>query len=218
MKASHRTSKSSQSSQKYKIPHLKSLVLFILLLALPQFLAPNSLAQTENLSFEQALTEASVIENMDSLTELFNKLKEDSSIPFDYIEGGCYARAEKMCLDLDIYHINSCKIFVEGDLKVATKHGTAEWWFHVAPIVLLNENGSHKPYVLDPSLFDRPVPVSEWISLQTDNMPARVKAIQVTKKFAFSPDKLNQKAKDYPLEDIKMMFLVFEVEKALLHH
>jgi hypothetical protein len=41
--------------------------------------------------------------------------------------------------------------------------GFHDWAFHVAPIVSVrNADGSSSPVVLDPSLFDHPVPISTW--------------------------------------------------------
>jgi hypothetical protein len=40
------------------------------------------------------------------------------------------------------------------------------WRYHVTPVVLVQDAGEH---ALDPSMFDRPVPTSDWVAAQNDS-------------------------------------------------
>ncbi|HEX4925753.1 MAG TPA: protein-glutamine glutaminase family protein, partial [Bdellovibrionales bacterium] len=73
---------------------------------------------------------------------------------------------------LETMGITSVKIFTEGRLLVdveTSKHprGEIHWKYHVAPAVLTYSGGAYRVMVIDPSLFDRPVPAQEWVNIQT---------------------------------------------------
>ena len=69
------------------------------------------------------------------------------------------------------------KHFVFGDLRANSTsadprmNGFVFWWFHVAPIVRLNDG---KLYVLDPILDANPVEKKEWYSLMTQTDEANI--------------------------------------------
>jgi hypothetical protein len=43
-------------------------------------------------------------------------------------------------------------------------NGRVQWWYHVAPVLLVRgPDGESMERVLDPMLFDGPVPVEEWL-------------------------------------------------------
>lgn len=132
--------------------------------------------------------------------ELFKYLAKQK-IPFGYPEDGCYARAHRMSIFLDMKGITSGKVFIEGDLNVKTKNspkGEVSWWFHVAPVVNVRKNGQEIPYVFDPSIFDRPVPVQEWFDIQTKGK----KETYYTKRFNYQPTDRNKVLSDYRFPDL----------------
>ena len=100
------------------------------------------------------------------------------------------------------------KIFVEGDLKVTTKNapqGYVEWWYHVAPIVMI-EGNDHKRHmvVIDPSIFDHPVTPDEWIAIQTlhhKDQPDLKRLM--TKRFVFVPSETNDDMGGYSADDLQ---------------
>ena len=115
--------------------------------------------------------------------EVFEFLKDESNIPFSFIRDCCKARAQKMCrLMWEKEQISSQKIWNYGHgyffhnctatlfVKVPPSVDPSEqilWKFHVAPIVRVVD-GPHAELVIDPSLFDRAVPLEEWIGGQND--------------------------------------------------
>lgn len=98
--------------------------------------------------------------------------KNNPCITFDYKEDGCYARAHWMRKLLDEKYGYTCeKIFVYGNLKAnnAGNCGSSciKWSYHVAPYIqAISSDGKKQGLVLDPSLFDHAVSITEWISAQ----------------------------------------------------
>ena len=62
-----------------------------------------------------------------------------------------------------------------------------EWWYHVAPVVMVRRFGVVKPYVIDPSLFNEPVPVERWYNIQTSHEGASIDRTYFTPQYQFSP-------------------------------
>lgn len=93
--------------------------------------------------------------------EVFNKLASRSDIPFNYAKDGCFARAHKMAMLMDDEKIISGKVFLQGKFYAQSKSGPVFWTYHVTPVVLVNMNGKNEVYVMDPSIFDKPVPLAE---------------------------------------------------------
>lgn len=146
--------------------------------------------------------------SMKKAMKLFKKIAEDKKIPFGYPEDGCYARAHMMAKLLEKKGVISGKIFIEGDLRVNTKNspkGYVEWWYHVAPVIKIKENGVEKNYVFDPSLFDRPVPVEDWVSTQTSHEGGRRDEVYATKRFNYYPNEKNLNLNSYDSKDISSM-------------
>lgn len=103
------------------------------------------------------------------LEELFEEMAQNSTIPFDYPKNGCYARAHEMVQLLEKKKVIAGKAFIEGDLKVPSTHtpeGYVKWDYHVAPLVLVKTEDGNIPYVIDPSIFDRPVTLKYWQDYQ----------------------------------------------------
>ncbi len=101
----------------------------------------------------------------EQLTGLIGALKNQSGVPFDYIDDGCYARAHLMNESLRQHGINHQKIFVSGDsLETSNELMDVDWRFHVAPLVFMDDGtGKAVPRVLDPSISDRPLTPEDWI-------------------------------------------------------
>jgi hypothetical protein len=96
---------------------------------------------------------------------LFEIMKDQPEIPFENPIDGCAARAHAMSRILEDMHIISGKIFLTGDLNVQNKDGTSiNWNYHVAPYL----KGENTDYVLDPSLFEKAVPLTVWEKRQTE--------------------------------------------------
>lgn len=91
----------------------------------------------------------------------FNRVQKKKTIPFDYSKDGCYARAHRMARIAQRHGIRVAKIFIDGSLDPFLNDGWS-WRYHVAPVVAVKENKKIKLMVIDPSLFKRPVSVSDW--------------------------------------------------------
>lgn len=94
-------------------------------------------------------------------------------IPFLYPNYGCTARCHQMCRLMKDAGVEPSKVWNFGDLNVKTPnepHCKASWWFHVALALQVTAENSlnPQPYVIDPSLFDQPVPAETWLAAQGD--------------------------------------------------
>lgn len=110
----------------------------------------------------------------------FDELKARDDIPFDYPTDCCYSRAHEMCRTLQEKNVPCGKVwnyahdFDAGgaSLHVPTPNspsGAVDWRYHVAPTVPVTQpDGSVRDMVMDPSMFDKPVPVEEWVKAQND--------------------------------------------------
>ena len=138
------------------------------------------------------------------LVEIFDILANQKQIPFKYPETGCYARAHEMARIMDSKGITSAKIFMDGDLRLSTDNspkGFVEWSYHVAPVVKANINGKEVVYVIDPSIFDRPVPVDDWYKLLKYNKaPAFT---YYTSRFNFKTEDKLEVRNEYKAKDLK---------------
>ncbi|HEX4622293.1 MAG TPA: protein-glutamine glutaminase family protein [Myxococcaceae bacterium] len=76
------------------------------------------------------------------------------SVPFKYIPDGCYARAHMMIDRMQQDGYASSKIFAIGNLAAKNEvfpQGVS-WWYHVAPLVEVDDNGTKRLVVVDPAL------------------------------------------------------------------
>jgi hypothetical protein len=166
----------------------------------------QSEAQTTSVysSLNKKSVELSVLSE-ERANEVFNKLKNDEEIPFDYPLDGCYARAHKMALDMDDMGIISGKAFIEGDMYVDTKMTEAEWSYHVASLIMVKKNGKNIPTIIDPVLFDHPVSYDEWKGLLLKNPKSKKTSEYFTKRFNYDPDSRHSDLYNYSEDDLDNM-------------
>lgn len=125
---------------------------------------------------------------------IFQEMVSIKDIPFQYIEDGCYARAHEIVKYFENKGIIFAKVFIvdaKKKLRVnnsKNKLGYVEWWFHVAPVILVSKNGKSVPYVFDPSIYNKPVPVDEWKSIQTRHVKKSKADLYFTNRFVYRPD------------------------------
>ncbi len=118
------------------------------------------------------------LQHVDDLSELNGRLPspaelsrltaafyDSSRIPFEYINDGCYARAHLMCESLRQHGINHSKVFVFGSLGAKNDVQQAKWWYHVAPMVFVQdpESGAVDARVIDPAVSREPMSVADWV-------------------------------------------------------
>jgi hypothetical protein len=103
--------------------------------------------------------------------EVFNWMARQSDIAFRFPVNGCYARAHLMCQRMIRNKFRPRKIwsFPNGETLFARTRnnpkGYVTWRYHVAPVLRVRLDASAKTqrwYVIDPSLFTRPVTVAQW--------------------------------------------------------
>lgn len=110
--------------------------------------------------------------------EIFADMANERDIPFAFPADGCYGRAHFMIeriaerYDIDLHLIQ--KVSIHGNLVIKTEYNyqalglgwndeTVGWGWHVAPLLDVEmEDGRIVPMVIDPSLFDEPVPIRTW--------------------------------------------------------
>lgn len=99
------------------------------------------------------------------LSKLTAAFYDSSKIPFEYIKDGCYARAHLICESLRQHGINHSKVFVFGSLGAKNDVQDAKWWYHVAPMVFVQDpvTGAVDARVIDPGLSREPMSVADWV-------------------------------------------------------
>jgi hypothetical protein len=151
--------------------------------------------------------EVSIVD-LDVATNLFNKMASQEHIPFGYPEDGCYARAHEMSRLMEKEGVITGKVFIEGNLRVETSNspkGYVEWWYHVAPIVVVKKGQEEIVYVIDPSIFNKPVPAEEWFAMQTQHPGGKKGKTYETPRFNYTPSNATSEMAEYSEGDIKDM-------------
>jgi len=137
---------------------------------------------------------------------IFSELAAREDIPFGFLVDGCYARAHKMVRIMDDRGITAGKAFIEGDLFVDTPaFGEVGWNYNVAPVVMVKNGNSVTPYVIDPSLFKKPVPYEEWKALILKKSKSKLAREFYTNRFAYDPSERIAKLKEYQEDSLDDM-------------
>lgn len=103
------------------------------------------------------------------MLEIFNRIKFNSNIPFEYIGNGCMARAHEMARIINESGYKCEKLFIfsevrDGKLQAYNGSGKccATWRWHVAVIVVYENYRSHVKAIFDPGIFNEPVSIETW--------------------------------------------------------
>jgi len=109
----------------------------------------------------------------------FTEIVQQSGIDFDFAQGGCQQRAHVMTMLLQKkFNIQHCKVWLfapaalyYNDVRtffVKDNNNFSEfinWNYHVAPAVLVEENGQQNFYVIDPSINRvKPIFLDGWFN------------------------------------------------------
>lgn len=98
------------------------------------------------------------------LVAMMESFNDESRIPFGYITDGCYARAHLMDESFRQHGINFAKMFVMGDLAAKNDFMDAHWWYHVAPLVFMDDGtGNPVPKIIDPGFSNKPLNPEDWV-------------------------------------------------------
>lgn len=138
-------------------------------------------------------------------SNVFNKLKNDEGIPFNFPYDGCYARAHKMATIMDEMGIVSGKAFVEGKLNMKMNGFEFAWGYHVASLILVKKGGKLIPTVIDPSIFDKPVPFEQWKAFLLKNPKSKKTGEFFTKRFNYDPQASHDNLNSYNEDDLDDM-------------
>ncbi len=123
------------------------------------------------------------------MNELFEQLRINKSIPFAYVDDGCFARAHKMAVLLEDQGVITVKTFLMGDLRlVDVNHpkGFVDWWYHVAPSIYVKEIGAL--VMFDPAAGNEPVSKKDWVYNLTSHPYGSVDQDFETVRFIYGPD------------------------------
>ena len=106
---------------------------------------------------------------------MIESFRDESNIPFGYITDGCYARAHMMDESFRQHGINHAKMFVRGDLAARNEHMDARWWYHVAPLVFVDDGqGNPEAKIIDPGFSSKPMDPSEWVKAMNQGPTIKV--------------------------------------------
>lgn len=117
--------------------------------------------------------------NYQTVEHAFTDIVQSSGIDFDFAQGGCQQRAHVMSMLLQKkFNIQHCKVWLfapaalyYNDSRTFTipDNNNAEdiinWNYHVAPAVLVDEDGQQNFYVVDPGINrQKPVFLDGWFN------------------------------------------------------
>lgn len=133
---------------------------------------------------EKMRTSKYQIVGLDRAIEMFDEIVEKYSSLFNDLRSGCYCRAHVICDYLFDKSIKPKKAWVYGDCNEIKFKGKVndrkfDWWYHVATVIEADiGNGETQKIVFDPSLFDGPVDVGQWLDLLNKPEAAEFKVLE----------------------------------------
>lgn len=137
----------------------------------------------------------------------FSRVRHQPHIPFQYPLNGCWARAHEMARLIESYFDPDprdvvAKIWNFGP-RLSVKTGNnpfceVEWRYHVAPVVKIGKNPLEDLLVIDPALFEEPVPVDTWRCRQSDLSQEHLFTTRHAYKVAAAPPSKPLFAKENP--------------------
>lgn len=157
-------------------------------------------------AFAQATDNVSIVD-LNKAQELFSAVYNNSSIPFNYPDG-CYAKAQKISLYLDEKGIATGKSFIEGQIFYKSSWGESFWLFHVAPFILVNQNGQLQKMIIDPFLADHLLAYDDWVALIKKDSRTKINDSYDTNRFIYDPSVKFMPLTDYAPEFIYDMNVV----------
>lgn len=124
-----------------------------------------------DLKFHKPVQHSLIQDVFDVLKNKIHFEKKSFDIPWNYIEDGCYIRAQITRYVLDEYQIDSFKVFAFGSLDFNNGSISANWSFHVANGIYSNQ----KVYIIDPAVHPNgPILIDEWIRLISNDQAVKI--------------------------------------------
>lgn len=154
-----------------------------------------------------------VINNKKQAEYIIEELRK--KIPYNFPDG-CFAKAHEMAITLEQEGIISGKYFIEGQIFYKSSWGESFWLYHVAPVILINEDGIKVPYIIDFFLSDKILPLDEWKLIVSKDKRTKITDSYFMNRFTYDPTEKEQELNEYKPEDIYDMNLVFkQIQKRL---
>lgn len=123
-------------------------------------------AELDTQLLEQAKLLPGNVKTSKTLAEMqsaFEAVKADSSLRYNYLKDGCFARSEIVAAQLVNQGFEVYKIWIHGfslwGYRLDKPNDFFGWRYHVAPVVKVNG----KLWVFDPGLFQGPVAAHQWV-------------------------------------------------------
>lgn len=109
--------------------------------------------------------------NQSDAKGLFNEFLNHPKLTWTASNSGCEARADMMAEIAESKGYDVGKIWVHPSsstdtFQVYLNHANTEstvWNYHVAIMIKIKEGNGESIYVMDPSFFDKPVKINEWV-------------------------------------------------------
>lgn len=137
--------------------------------------------------------------------EVFSELAERKDIPYPAPDGS-FARAHKMVRLLEERGLTAVKAWIVGALYVdSTRFGEMGFTYHVAPLLWVKAGKAVLLEVLDPSLFDKPVPYETWKAKLLAKPKAKLTEAFFTTRFVYVPEERKTTGDDYSEESLRDM-------------
>lgn len=182
----------------------KLIAIVILLISLSAFAGPTLPVED---GFKKGGTVPVSVVTSKQAQDLFKKFKGNDDFVFQ-IPDGCFARALMMTRIAEEKEIEMGKVWLHGVLTPGSeyKNVPTKWGYHVAPILYVTEkNISEKPklMVIDPSLFEKPVPVDEWKMKMLSKESYKTSKLYYSSRFQYENiDGYNKKKYSWDREDL----------------
>lgn len=152
--------------------------------------------------------------------ELQQDLGGLKELAFGYIPDGCYARAHIMDEILGNHGIDNAKLFVLGSLHAGDGNRYfpqgVNWGYHVAPLVVVSDNGTLGLRVVDPSIDQHPLTPEDWIA-RIDPSRSFVR-LQVTSRNQYYPEQNNLPSGDSFATNLSAAIGIQKTYMAALEH
>lgn len=108
--------------------------------------------------------EPTILSSMEEANNIFKKFRRRET-PWSQ----CYNRAHIWTYETkNRFNINTMKVFMFYTTKYIREFNFP-WWFHVAPLTLVNEDGNVSEKILDPYFAKTPLSLNEWTKLFIQN-------------------------------------------------
>lgn len=110
----------------------------------------------------------------EEVQKLFQEMQAHTELAFNFPLNGCIERAHEMSRLMLLKGITPIKAFAYAEVGPSLqvphplkKGEVLSWGDHIAPVVLVEKNGTLIPYVIDPSIHSKAISSDEWFKSMT---------------------------------------------------